>query len=60
MYISCAGLPWFLLTHLGAPNLLAKRSYMSVGLLEALVGVEVRNDSTKTVVKFAVNPETFM
>lgn len=33
---------------------------MSIGLLEALVGVEVRNDSTKAVVKFAVNPETFM
>lgn len=59
MYIKCAGLPWFLLSHLGAPNLLAKRSYKSVGLLEAPLSVEVRNDSTKTVAKFAVNPATF-
>lgn len=53
-------LPWFLPRHLGAPNLLAKRSYMSVGLQEAQLSVEVRNDSTKTMVKFAVNPSTFM
>lgn len=33
---------------------------MSVGLLEALLNVEVRHNSTKTVVKFAVNPATFM